>query len=334
MSVQGFPSANPIPVSKFDEVYELRSRHYALAQPSREIARVLWTVSDKELAQYVDRWPSEVLREAAGRKRVAVFPTIKELMERPGVNEGAMKTLVTWARYVPQSRVLLTATLDSKERGERSLAALLLAQQDDLTKAEFGPVIRRLREIIDNDRDPVHLLAAAQALAKVDGNHALPYARRAHVRATGPQSNSAEERRLWQGFVIVRGSLRDRSVLPTLRRYATQRSDPHLAVRAVDTLALAFGASERKTLETALSGLAAARLQSALWLAHFGDRRSVPALEHAAKSPPLDVKNSGGFATINDKLLEVAAGLKRGEQGDLPRIVPTRIALGQWSTAP
>ena len=334
MSVQGFPSANPIPSSKFDEVYEMRSRRYSLAQPSREVARVLWTISDQELIQYVDRWPGEVLREAVERKREAVLPVVTALIDRPGINEAAMTALVTWARNFPQSRRLLAALLDSKERGERSLAALLLAKQDDLTKAEFRPVVRRLREIIDTDRDPVHLLAAAQALAKVDGNHALSYARRAHVRATGPQPNSAEERRLWQGFVLVRGSLRDRSVLPTLRRYAAQRSDPHLAIRAVDTLALAFGASERKALEASLTGQAVARLQSAIWLGHFGDRQSVPALEHAAKTPPPDVKNSGGFATINDRLLEIAAGLKRGEKGDTPRIVPVRISIGQWSSPP
>lgn len=330
---KAFPTAQtrPIPASVFEETYEFRRKHYSVIQPEREVARVLWTAQDRDLSKHADRWPQEVLREAVARERATVVPALEALVARPGTNLEAMEALARFTKLgIGEAQPILNRALDSELPEERSIAAILLAKEGSGNKIRPALVVRRLREMINDDRDPSHLLAAAQALAKVDPAHALPYARRAHVRATKPQPRTPEERRLWQRFVLVRGSLRDRSVLPALRGYAVQRSDPHLAARAVDALALGFGSSERKALEAALGGLATARLQAANWLGFYGDRRSVYALERAAKSPPPDLDNGGGFRYVNDTLREVAALLKQGERGERPKLIPIRIETGHW----
>lgn len=195
-------------------------------------------------------------------------------------------------------------------------------------------VVSRLREIIASDRDKRHLLVASQALARIDGKAALPYVRRAHVKATGAQPGTTSEKRTWFAFVLVRGALGDRSVLPSLRRYAIQVSDPHLAAQAVDVLGGQFGVSERASLERAAHGTATARLQAAQWLAHWGDRRSVLALRLAASKPPPDIKNSGGFAHYNSELLACENAIARGHKSPAPKAMPVRWDIGTWSTPP
>lgn len=310
----------------------------AVPHAPRDVAIVVWPASDAELLKLLPKYPQWVVKEALLRSTPGVVPTLEAAINQQ-VQGGASRVRVI-GPYAGQPGAIVEALQKIKGLESAKVLHRLATKKDPRVRIASLHALSVGKRALPDQKAAVKVaiqkeikfnFRAASALGPgmlmlSSPSEAIPILKRVRESAiheeahgkppSGPLARMSKNdlRQLRIDCSIWLASIGDQASLPAVRSVLKNDLEGFMAVEAIQMLAERIGASERTTLEAALTAPSSrTREMATLYLGKIGDMRSVKALRAASKVKAPDEAN-GWRDSIRRRMIEVADAIESGQR--------------------